>query len=130
MINDQIAFAKDTVKLFQKVLELGLEFRYGEAWRTPFQAWANSLPAQTHMEAVTVNGQTIKYPESVGGVGSLRSPHINRLAIDIILHKHGSMSDKREDYFALGEYWKSLDIKNRWGDDIRKGDVYHFERHI
>lgn len=56
------------------------------------------------------------------------SRHLLRLAVDFNLFIDGKYQQKSEAYEPLGEFWKSLDPKNRWGGDwegLKDGN--HFE---
>jgi peptidoglycan L-alanyl-D-glutamate endopeptidase CwlK len=68
---------------------------------------------------------------------TMNSNHLKRLAVDFNLFKDGAITWKWEDYVPLGEYWHSLDEKNRWGGDWNKNgkkdgfiDAPHFERNV
>lgn len=116
LIEHQIQFAKDLVKLHIKIYELGLVYTCGEQWRTPEMA-----------EIYAKQGKGIR-----------DSQHCKRLAEDVNLIKdvNGSYTylTDTENYEELGIYWKSLDPLNRWGGDFHdshgnpKPDPYHFER--
>ena len=56
------------------------------------------------------------------------SNHYDRLASDLNLFKYGQYLINTEDHKELGEYWKSLDPKNRWGGDFRHKDGNHYSR--
>ena len=56
------------------------------------------------------------------------SNHYVRLAADLNLFKDGLYLINTEDHKELGEYWKSLDPKNRWGGDFRHKDGNHYSR--
>lgn len=44
---------------------------------------------------------------------TLKSKHLDNLAVDVYLYKNGQVIMGGEDYRALGEYWESLG--GRWG---------------
>ena len=65
------------------------------------------------------------------------SQHSKRLATDLHFYKLFSPSGEYQEITnidelrPLGEYWKSLDPKNRWGGDfVSLHDPWHFERHV
>jgi hypothetical protein len=96
------------VRLVAKLIEFadanGMELTFGECWRTPEQAARN---AQT-------------------GAGISNSLHIERLAIDLNLFVGGVFIDSSEGHRRLGEYWKTLDPRCRWGGDFRRPDGNHY----
>ena len=103
----QQLFARDTIKLFQGILDLGYTFTYGEAMRSPEQA---AIYAQS-------------------GKGIADSLHCKRLAIDINLFKDGMYLEKTEDYEQVGKLWESICPVNRWGGTFKRcADGNHFER--
>ena len=64
------------------------------------------------------------------------SRHQDKLAFDIFLLEEGEFITDVEKYRSLGDFWKSLDSKNRWGGDFKKlegewqiglSDPFHFE---
>ena len=59
------------------------------------------------------------------GVGIVHSLHIIGLAADILLY-HPDYKTGSTDYKPLGDYWKTLDVLNRWGGDFSKPDGNHF----
>lgn len=107
LLSLQFKFAEDTTKLYLYIISRGLQFRYGEAWRSDQQAKRN----EEH------------------GVGIINSLHCDRLAVDLIIHYHDGEEVSREDYEDVGTYWKALDDRNCWGGDFEgktAGDIYHF----
>ena len=59
------------------------------------------------------------------GYGAPSSNHKQRLAIDINLFKDGVYLTDEEHHKQFGEYWESLDERNRWGG--RYQDPNHYE---
>ena len=58
---------------------------------------------------------------------TLKSLHLQRLAGDLLLFKDGTYLTRKDDYAALGAYWKQLDPEhNGWGGDWG-WDANHFE---
>lgn len=101
----QEEFAQATSRLIQKATELGYAVTFGEAWRTPQQA---ALNAQN-------------------GMGITHSLHIERLAIDLNFFKDGQYIQDGSRLKDLGEWWKSLGPKYRWGGDFQHlPDGNHF----
>lgn len=60
------------------------------------------------------------------GKGILNSVHRKKLAVDFFLYKDGTISWVAEDYRPLGEKWKSMDKRCRWGGDFPNRDAVHF----
>ena len=59
------------------------------------------------------------------GTGIKDSMHCDRLAIDLNLFKNGQYAMHDNDYKFAGDYWESLNSKNRWGGRFADGN--HFE---
>ena len=92
----QEEFAQSAAKLIQRAAELGYTVTLGEAWRTPQQAqW-----------------------DADHGSGISHSLHIERLAIDLNCFKNGQLIRDGSQLKDLGEWWKSLGPKYRWGGDF------------
>ena len=111
---EQRIFTRHIGCLIAFAYEQGLELTFGHAWRSPEeqQRLRNEGKSQT-----------------------LKSKHLDRLAVDFNLFKNDRLSWEWEDYKVLGDYWESLDPKNTWGgdwnqDNIKNGfiDSPHFER--
>lgn len=92
----QEEFAVAVAKLILKAAELGYTVTFGEAWRSPQQAQWNA----DH------------------GSGIAHSLHIERLAIDLNCFKDGALITDGSKLKDLGEWWKSLGPKYRWGGDF------------
>ncbi len=60
-------------------------------------------------------------------IGIAKSVHIQSLAADAYIIVDGAISNDRDEYAVLGEYWKGLHELARWGGDF-KGfpDLGHF----
>ena len=91
----------------------GIELTFGEAYRTKEQ-------------------QKI-YIEQ-GKSQTMNSNHLNRLAVDFNFFVDGKLTYDWEVVKPIGDYWKSLHPKNRWGGDWNKNgikdgfiDTPHFE---
>lgn len=123
----QVVFSKLLPKLLDKISETGYECTLGEAYRTPVQAWINSLPANSILIAKSPNMRETRYPEPVGGVGSSKSVHMIRLAIDLNLFKDGMYLADSKYYQEFGEYWKGLHPLCRWGGDFKDGNHFSME---
>ena len=138
LINEQWQFTQHLALLPAKAKELSLMMTEGESYRTPFQAWANSLPPLSHIEAHLRDGQVLEFSGTVGGAGINHSTHCNRLGKDFnFFTSDGKLiNTKTPGLIELGNYWEGLDPKNRWGGNFKPttarpcGDLYHFERSV
>lgn len=107
--DEQWEFLQDVARLIRFAGEKNMKLTGGELLRTPEQ-------------------QELYYQQ--GKSKTLNSNHLKKLAIDLNLLVNGRLAT-REEYRPLGQYWESLDPKNRWGGNF-KGfvDSPHFERFI
>lgn len=112
---DQMIFAQQMVVLLNKAWELGYEVTLGEVLRP------------VEMQQIYVK---------TGRSKTMDSQHIKKCAIDLNLFIKGVVCS-REQIRPLGDWWESLDPKNRWGGNWRglvdSGksrfiDAPHFER--
>ena len=107
----QALFSYNVSRLIEYIYKSGYYCTFGEAYRTPEQA---ALDAKE-------------------GKGIKNSLHCKRLALDITLFKPGNVTPcTAQDYAQFGNYWKSLDKRNKWGGDFVKNgkkwpDNDHFE---
>jgi hypothetical protein len=61
------------------------------------------------------------------GIGHMKnSNHYIRLAQDLCLFKDDNYLKNSEEYYQLGQYWKSLHPLNIWGGDFLNQDGNHF----
>ena len=121
----QTIFAKNIGLLIGYVFSQGYEITLSEAYRTPLQAWVNGLPKGSLIVAETPSGVKVEWTEKVGGIGSAKSLHKLRLALDINLFtKEGAYLTDEVHHKKFGDYWKSLHELNRHGGDF--GDSNHF----
>lgn len=65
---------------------------------------------------------------------TMESNHLQRLAIDLNIFFNGRYLNQNSDFKQiefLGDYWESLNKKNRWGGHFSNlVDTPHFERNI
>lgn len=108
----QSIFAQNMARLINHVDAIGLSCTIGEVMRTPEQA-----------EIYAKEGKGIK-----------DSLHCKKLAVDLFLfNSNGKYLTEFKQYEPLGQYWESLDPKNRWGGFFRskyggsRVDCVHFE---
>ena len=110
LVNEQAEFLKDVAKLINKCFELGFVVTGGELWRTSEQ-------------------QEIYLKKGLSKTSN--SMHLKRCAIDLNFFKDGVLVGKREPLVPIGEYWQSLNPKNRWGGNFTSiVDCPHFERNV
>jgi len=101
----QSRFASLVPRLIDFAIASGYEIVIGEVYRSPEEA--------KRLAAL--------------GLGSLKSLHISKLAIDLLLFKDGKYLTKTEDYAHVGLYWEELSngtIDTVWGGAF--GDGNHF----
>ena len=97
----QSIFAQNVGKLIAFAYENCYELTLGEAQRT-------------------IEQQRI-YVET-GASKTMRSNHLNKMAIDLNVFIDGRLTYEFEDIKPLGDYWESLHPHNRWGGDWNKND--------
>ena len=110
----QQKFSQDTVTLLLHAMEHGYRFTFGEAWR----------PQEMQDLYLQQGKTTVK-----------TSQHLHRLAIDINFFKpvgaKFELTYDKKDLQFLGDFWESLDEKNRWGGNfVSFLDTPHFERRL
>lgn len=107
---EQAAFLLDTCKLIQYATEQGWMVTGGELYRTPEQ-----------QEIYLKTGRS----------KTMASNHLKRCAIDLNFFKNGQLIWDKQQLAPLGQYWESLNPKNRWGGNFKSlVDVPHFERNV
>jgi hypothetical protein len=133
LVEEQFKFLMDVEKLLKYIRERGWVVTGGELWR----------PIVTQ-----------RYYIEIGRSKTMNSMHLKRLAIDLNFFKPLSKEEyerikeeakgvvvvdgkpyrltwKYEDIKPFGEFWESLDPKNRWGGNFKTfKDVPHFERFV
>jgi peptidoglycan L-alanyl-D-glutamate endopeptidase CwlK len=111
----QEAFAAHFVELVKQAYTMGFAVRIGEVWRPQ------------EMQELYVK---------MGRSKTLNSEHLKKCAADLVLLRGGKVCTRQE-IKPLGEWWESLDPRNRWGGSWRglvdQGkssfvDAPHFER--
>lgn len=107
---EQAAFLTDACKLIQYATEQGWMVTGGELYRTPEQ-----------QEIYLKTGRS----------KTMASNHLKRCAIDLNFFKDGKLIWDKQMLAPLGQYWESLNPKNRWGGNFKSlVDVPHFERNV
>ncbi len=108
MTLSQSIFAGNVSKLIRYINEQGYTCTFGEAWRTPEMA-----------EIYAKRGTGIK-----------RSLHCERRAIDLNLFLEGKYLTDGNAHKPFGDYWESLDPRNRWGGRFNDGNHYEMREAI
>lgn len=107
---EQIEFTKDVSSLILYASRIGVSLTFGEAFRTKEQ-------------------QNIYFQN--GKSKTMNSNHLKRLAVDFNFFIDGKLKYKHSKIKKLGEFWESLNSKNRWGGNFKSfTDTPHFERNI
>ena len=102
-------FTTHVVSLIQTAWSLGYQVRIGEVFRTP---------EQQALYVTTRRSET------------MNSMHLKKCAIDLVLLRNNKICGY-EEIKPLGDFWESLDPKNRWGGNWKKlVDTPHFERRV
>jgi peptidoglycan L-alanyl-D-glutamate endopeptidase CwlK len=111
LVNEQVVFLQDVVKLVSKCSELGFFVTGGELFRTKEQ-----------QEIYVASGKS----------KTMNSMHLNRCAIDLnFFDKNLKLISDKKSLQAIGNFWESLDKKNRWGGNFKSFlDCPHFERNV
>ncbi len=103
----QELFTSYVAELIFKATELGFKCRMREVQRT-------------------VEQQQIYIDE--GRSTTMNSKHLNSLAVDMYFTKNGKLVEGKDDLQELGDYWESMDNKNKWGGNWHSfTDCPHFE---
>jgi hypothetical protein len=111
---EQQIFTRHIAELICYANSIGIELTFGEAYRT-------------------IEQQEIYVKQ--GKSKTMNSKHLKRLAVDFNFFINGKLVYDFHKVKSLGEFWTSLDSKNRWGGDWNKNgvadgflDTPHFER--
>lgn len=110
LVVEQAAFLQDVCRLIQYATEQGWTVTGGELFRTAEQ-----------QEIYLKTGRS----------KTMASNHLKRCAIDLNFFKAGKLVWDKQQLEPLGQYWESLNPKNRWGGRfVSLVDVPHFERNV
>lgn len=110
LVVEQAAFLQDACKLIQYAAEQGWTVTGGELFRTAEQ-----------QEIYLKTGRS----------KTMASNHLKRCAIDLNFFKDGKLVWDKQQLAPMGQYWESLNPKNRWGGNYKSlVDVPHFERNV
>ena len=118
---DQFSYYVACLILFCRSNEVKVTF--GEAYRTKDQ------------QLLYRYGAGLK--DDVGGLKltprpirskTLKSKHLQRLAVDLNFFIKGKITYEKEDLQFIGDYWESLDERNEWGGNFNGwSDSPHFQ---
>jgi len=97
----QQIFTRNIAKLINKATELEIGLTFGHAWR--------SLEEQKRLKAE-------------GKSQTLKSKHLDRLAVDFNFFINGKLVYDFHKIKVLGDYWENLHPDNVWGGDFNKND--------
>ena len=112
----QSIFAKNIAKLILFAFENGFEITLGEAYRTTGQQLL-------YFEGYTLKkiGSSLKLCKTTPKSKTLKSKHIDKLAVDINLFRDGVYLTDKDSFRQLAEYWTKLHPRNisgyNWGWD-------------
>jgi len=105
---EQSAFAKDVNSLLTYIHSAEWEVSFGEVLRTP------------EMQEIYVQ---------TGKSKTKNSNHLLKCAIDLNFFFDGVIKTSKSDLQRFGDYWETLNPKNRWGGNWKSfQDCPHFER--
>lgn len=108
--DEQWEFLKDVAKLINYAEKIAVKLTGGELYRTEEQQ-------RIYLE----NGKS----------KTMLSYHLKRLAIDFNFFVDDNPVYEHELITKMGEYWESLNEKNRWGGNFKSlKDTPHFERNV
>ena len=110
LVTEQAAFLQDAAKLIIKAKEMGFTVTGGELQRTLEQ------------QHIYLNSGRSK---------TMASNHLLKCAIDLNFIKDGKIISDVALLKPLGDWWETLNPKNRWGGNWKTFiDTPHFERNI
>lgn len=108
LLRAQLEFCQDVALLIQRVAELGLACKFGEAYRPQ------------ELQELWVK---------LGKSKTLNSRHRDSLAVDLLLFRGDAYLIDTKDYETLGVWWEELRPgTNVWGGRWSFRDGNHFER--
>ena len=107
---EQFEFTKDVASLIVYANLLGIDLTFGHAYR---------------------DKETQQRMVDTGKSKTLNSNHLKRLAVDFNFFINGKLTYDKHKLAELGQFWESLNSKNRWGGNFKSfTDTPHFERNI
>jgi len=110
MVDEQNEFLRDVCQLITRAQNMGFQVTGGELFRTAEQ------------QAIYVQKGLSK---------TQNSNHLRRLAVDLNFFIDGKLVQSKQEIQPLGDFWQSLNPKNRWGGNFTTIlDTPHFERNV
>lgn len=113
LVEKQHFFSVTLARFITALSEKGYVVTFGEVYRDP--EWAKVLAERA---------------KKSGAAAISTSLHIDRLAADLVLRKHGMLLTDTEDYREAGLLWESYSVPKKhecaWGGRFRKPDGNHF----
>jgi len=110
LVNEQAAFLLDICKLIPHATSLGFVLTGGE------------LERKIEMQRIYIQSGRSK---------TMNSMHLKKCALDLNFFKEGKLIYDIQTLKPIGDYWESLNPKNRWGGNFNSfKDVPHFERNV
>ena len=104
----QQEFTKDVASLIVYADTIGIQLTFGHAYR---------------------DKETQRRLVDKGLSKTMNSNHLKRLAVDFNFFINGELTYDKERLKELGDFWESLNNKNRWGGNFKTfTDTPHFER--
>ena len=124
---EQFEFTKDVASLIVYANLLDIDLTFGEAHRTNSQVLLNFFGYKVVKGGIL----GIKLVKSKKLSKTLKSNHLKRLAVDFNFFINGKLTYDKHKLAELGQFWESLNKKNRWGGNFKSfTDTPHFERNI
>ena len=121
---EQFEFTKDVASLIVYANLLDIDLTFGEAHRTNSQVLLNFFGYKVVKGGIL----GIKLVKSKKLSKTLKSNHLKRLAVDFNFFINGKLTYDKHKLAELGQFWESLNEKNRWGGNFKSfTDTPHFE---
>jgi len=123
---EQQVFVQHISRLILFANSRGINLTFGEAYRSTDQQslYFNGYTLETKDNSLELVKTTKKSK-------TMNSLHLKRLAVDFNFFIGGELTYEKEMLQEVGDYWESLDVKNRWGGNFNSFcDTPHFERNV
>lgn len=125
---NQAQFTLMVAKLITFIYAQGYTASFGEAYRSNEQSEINALGNSGRAKLISLLiaegyvGLATALEDNVGN-GIAKSAHTSRLAIDLMLFRHGNYLRQSQDYAFAGKYWEE-ELGGTWGGHFNDGN--HF----